>query len=56
MMPWSRPILSRPEWTTALAVFALIGVLVPLAHVLLPETSALRPSTYAVTLVGKILC
>jgi urea transport system permease protein len=56
MMPWSRPVLSRPEWTVALAVFALIGVLVPLAHVLLPETSGLRPSTYAVTLVGKILC
>ena len=56
MTPWSRPVLSRPEWTTALAVFALIGVLVPLAHVLLPETSPLRPSTYAVTLVGKILC
>ncbi len=56
MTPWSRPILSRPEWASALAVFALIGVLVPLLHVALPEGHALRPSTYAVTLVGKILC
>ncbi|MBU6273032.1 MAG: urea ABC transporter permease subunit UrtC [Betaproteobacteria bacterium] len=56
MTPWSRPMLSRPEWAAALGVFCLIGVLAPLAHVLLPEGNALRPSTYAVTLVGKILC
>ncbi|MBP6815931.1 MAG: urea ABC transporter permease subunit UrtC [Burkholderiaceae bacterium] len=56
MTPWSRPVLSRPEWATALGVFALIGILVPLLHVMLPESHALRPSTYAVTLVGKILC
>jgi urea transport system permease protein len=56
MQPWSRPILSRPEWLAALSAFALIGVLAPLLHLALPEGAALRPSTYAVTLVGKILC
>jgi len=54
--PWTRPTLARGEWIAALSVFALIGVLVPLAHVLLSEGSALRPSTFLVTLVGKILC
>jgi urea transport system permease protein len=56
MHPWSRPVLSRPEWLAALAVFAVVGVLAPILHAVLPEGSALRPSTYAVTLVGKILC
>ena len=37
-------------------IFGLIGVLVPILHLGLPETSALRPSTFLVTLVGKILC
>ena len=56
MQPWSRPILSRPEWLAALTAFALIGVLAPLLHLALPDGAALRPSTFAVTLVGKILC
>ena len=56
LRPWARPVLLKGEWATALAVFAAIGVLVPLLHVMLPEGAALRPSTYLVTLVGKILC
>ena len=54
--PWTRPTLARGEWILALSIFALIGVLVPLAHVLLSDGAALRPSTFFVTLVGKILC
>jgi len=54
--PWSRPTLVWREWLAVLAVFGAIGVLAPLAHVLLPEGSSLRPSTYFVTLAGKILC
>ncbi|MGD9943104.1 MAG: urea ABC transporter permease subunit UrtC [Burkholderiaceae bacterium] len=55
-LPWERPTLLRGEWLAALSAFALIGLLVPLLHVLLPEESAWRPGTYAVTLAGKILC
>jgi len=54
--PWSRPSLARGEWMTALSLFTVVGVLAPLAHVLLPDGSALRPNTFLVTLVGKILC
>ena len=54
--PWGRPALLRKEWLAALTIFGLIGVLVPILHLALPETSALRPSTFLVTLVGKILC
>jgi urea transport system permease protein len=56
LAPWGRPALLRGEWLGALTIFALIGVLVPILHLLLPESSALRPSTFLVTLVGKILC
>jgi urea transport system permease protein len=55
-LPWTRPALLGREWLIALSVFALIGVLVPILHLALPESSALRPSTFLVTLVGKILC
>ena len=54
--PWALPVMARSEWMLALALFATVGVLVPLAHVLLPEGVAWRPSTYLVTLTGKILC
>jgi len=54
--PWALPLMARSEWLVALGLFAMIGVLVPLAHVLLPEGVAWRPSTYLVTLTGKILC
>jgi len=54
--PWALPVMARSEWLLAFALFAMVGVLVPLAHVLLPEGAAWRPSTYLVTLTGKILC
>ena len=56
LQPWARPPLLRGEWLAVIGIFLLIGVLVPLAHVALPESSALHPDTYLVTLVGKILC
>ncbi len=54
--PWQRPALLRGEWAAALVAFALIGIALPILHGVLPEGAALRPSTYAVTLIGKILC
>jgi len=38
------------------AVCVFVGVLVPLANVLLPETSALHTSEFFVSLVGKLTC
>ena len=41
----------------AVALAALVGwVLVPMAHLMLPEGHPLYVSTYAITLIGKILC
>src|SRR6266705_5624749 len=47
---------SRGGWV-ALAAFALVAwVGVPLAHMLLPESSPFHVSGYLLTLLGKILC
>ena len=41
----------------ALAVFLLVTLLVvPVLHLALPEDSAFHVSTYAITLIGKIMC
>ena len=46
-----------PAGWAALAVFALIAwVLVPIAHLAIPDGSPLHLSSYFVTLTGKILC
>jgi urea transport system permease protein len=39
-----------------LLIMALVGVLVPLSNLLLPETSALHVPNYLVSLIGKYLC
>jgi len=43
-------------WLAVAAVFVAAWVLVPLAHLMLPESHPLHISTYAITLIGKILC
>jgi urea transport system permease protein len=39
-----------------LAALLLLGIVVPLLHLVVPETSALHMSSYTVTLLGKYLC
>jgi urea transport system permease protein len=51
-----RSLFTPTQWTLLALAFAVIGVIVPLAHALLPADAALRPSTYAVTLAGKFMC
>ncbi|NBT79863.1 MAG: urea ABC transporter permease subunit UrtC, partial [Betaproteobacteria bacterium] len=51
-----RRLFGRIEWFLLLAAVLLAGVLAPLAHALLPEGAALRPSSYLVTLAGKFAC
>ncbi|MBS0355780.1 MAG: urea ABC transporter permease subunit UrtC [Proteobacteria bacterium] len=43
-------------WLAVAAVLVAAWVLVPLAHLMLPEGHPLHISTYAITLIGKILC
>ncbi|WP_298618540.1 urea ABC transporter permease subunit UrtC [uncultured Zoogloea sp.] len=46
-----------PKGWLAVAIAALVAwVLVPMAHLMLPESHPLHVSTYAITLIGKILC
>jgi urea ABC transporter permease protein UrtB len=46
-----------PKGWLAVAIAALVAwVLVPLAHLMLPESHPLHVSTYAITLIGKIMC
>ncbi|WP_159683048.1 urea ABC transporter permease subunit UrtC [Cognatazoarcus halotolerans] len=48
--------MPRSGWL-ALAIFALVAwVAVPMAHLMLPESSPFFVSAYTVTLMGKILC
>jgi urea transport system permease protein len=51
-----RSLFTPTQWILLAVAFAVIGVIVPLAHALLPADAALRPSTYAVTLAGKFMC
>lgn len=46
------------EWghSVTLVLLGLVTVLVPVCNLLLPETSSLHVSTYAMTLLGKYLC
>ncbi len=39
-----------------LGLLVLLGIIVPVSHLLLPEASALHMSSYTVTLLGKYLC
>ncbi len=49
-------LFSPLQWMLVVAIFVVAGVLVPLAHVALSPSSALWPSSYTVTLLGKFIC
>ncbi len=55
--PIARPkLLSLRAWSGVLAAFLAVAVVAPVLNLLVPETSALHLSDYAVSLVGKIMC
>jgi urea transport system permease protein len=49
-------LLGPKGWAGFIAALIVICVLVPVLNLVLPETSALHISDYAVALAGKILC
>ncbi|MGC4078057.1 MAG: urea ABC transporter permease subunit UrtC [Rubrivivax sp.] len=57
-MPGHRParLLGPAGWTGVLVATVAVAALVPLLNLVVPETSALHLSDYAVSLLGKILC
>ncbi len=48
--------LDKKSWITLGIFLALALVVVPVLHLNFPEDSALHVSTYAITLIGKIMC
>jgi len=54
--PVRRPLWPRSVWIPVLGAYAAIAVIMPALHLLVPASSALHVSDYAVTLTGKILC
>ena len=55
--PVHRPKLLSPRaWSGVLAAFLAVAVVAPVLNLLVPATSALHLSDYAVSLIGKIMC
>jgi urea transport system permease protein len=54
--PSREPLFSAKGWTGLLLALLLLGVLVPVLNLWLPEGHSLHLSDYAVSLVGKLMC
>ncbi len=55
-LPERQPLLGKTGWTLLVALVLAIGIGVPLMSLVVPETSALHLSAYALTLTGKLMC
>jgi urea transport system permease protein len=55
-LPAKGPMLTGAGWSTFLVALLLVCALAPVLNLLVPETSVFHMSTYAVALVGKIMC
>ncbi|CAN0618835.1 urea transport system permease protein [Burkholderia multivorans] len=55
-LPPRPALLSRRAWRALVALCVAIGIGVPLAALVVPESSALHLSAYAMTLAGKLMC
>ena len=55
-LPARPALLSKPAWGALVVLILLVGIGVPLASLVIPESSAFHVSAYAVTLGGKLMC
>ncbi|WP_114808944.1 urea ABC transporter permease subunit UrtC [Paraburkholderia kururiensis] len=55
-LPPRPALLSRGAWLALIALILVVGIGVPVSALVIPETSALHLSAYAMTLVGKLMC
>jgi urea transport system permease protein len=55
-LPIKGPLLTRTGWSAFIAALLLVCVLAPAFNLLVPPGHPLHMSTYAVALVGKIMC
>ena len=56
VLPGKRPLLTRSGWSAFMAALIAVCAVAPALNLLLPESSAFHMSTYAVALLGKIMC
>ncbi len=55
-LPAKGPLLTGAGWSTFLVALLVVCALAPALNLLVPETSMFHMSTYAVALLGKIMC
>jgi len=56
MLPKKGPLLTRTGWSAFIIALLLVCALAPALNLLVPPDSPFHMSTYAVALVGKIMC
>ncbi len=56
VLPSRAPLLTRAGWSAFLIALLAVCALAPVLNLLVPESSALHLSDYAVALIGKIMC
>ena len=55
-IPARMPLLSRRGWSALVLVSLIVCIGAPVCALLVPESSPLHLSAYALTLIGKIMC
>lgn len=55
-LPPRPALLSRRAWLALIALIVVFGLGVPFCTLVVPETSALHLSAYAMTITGKFMC
>jgi urea transport system permease protein len=55
-LPKKGPLLTRTGWSAFIVALLLVCALAPVLNLLLPQGHPLHMSTYAVALLGKIMC
>ena len=55
-LPARRPLLSRTGWSAFILALIAVCAVAPVLNLLVPDTSPLHLSDYAVALLGKIMC
>lgn len=55
-LPSRAALLPRNGWLALIAFIIAMGICVPVAALVLPETSVFHLSAYSMTLVGKLMC
>src|SRR3990167_748816 len=55
-LPSKAPLLTRSGWSAFIIALIVVSAVAPMLNLWVPEGNALHMSTYAVALLGKIMC